>query len=169
MVPPLPVRAATIEDAAGIAEVHVRSWRETYTGLMPDRLLGADALAERRRMWSSILGMDPLPGRIAVAEHDPRIVGFAFAGSADHPDANHGHPPVRYEHLYSIYVLASEHSTGTGRALLAAVLGDRPAQLWVTSTNQRARAFYERNGFRSDGASYVDPDMDGLVVVRMVR
>lgn len=32
------VRPAELDDANGIAEVHVTSWRETYSGLVPDRL-----------------------------------------------------------------------------------------------------------------------------------
>ena len=29
------IRSATLDDAAGIAEVHVASWRWAYTGLLP--------------------------------------------------------------------------------------------------------------------------------------
>lgn len=166
--PPL-VRAAAFADADAIAEVHIQSWRETYTGLMPDRLMDADALAARRRMWSAILSRDPLPGAIAVAERNGHIVGFAFAGPADHPDAAKGFPAARDLHLFSIYLLAVEHGAGTGHALLQAVLGDRPAQLWVASGNDLARAFYERHGFRADGTTAADPDIVGLVEVRMVR
>jgi len=33
------IRAATPTDAAGIAAVHVQSWRDTYAGLLPDEFL----------------------------------------------------------------------------------------------------------------------------------
>lgn len=168
-VVPLAVRHAELGDAEGIAEVHVATWRETYAGVVPDRLLGAEALEARRRMWSSILSIDPVPGTVVVAERDNRIVGFAFAGSADHPDARRGLEPARDVHLFSIYALAAEHGGGTGHALLEAVLGDSPAQLWVLSTNDKARTFYERHGFRADGLEIIDPDLDGLIEIRMVR
>lgn len=166
---PLPVRKAELPDSDGIADVHLQSWRETYTGLIPDRLMGAEALEGRRRMWSSILGLDSLPVTVVVAERDGEVVGFAFAGPANHPDATKGFPPVRSLHLYSIYLLAAEHGTGTGRSLLEAALGDCPAQLWVARGNDRARVFYERHGFRTDGAEFINPDVEGLVEVRMAR
>lgn len=163
------VRPALLDDADGIAEVQITSWRETYSGLVPDRLLEDGTRDARRRMWSSILSLDPVPGTVVVAERDGRVVGFAFAGSSSHPDAARGFTPVRESHLFSIYLLAAEHGAGTGRALLEAVLGDRPAQLWVLSANDRARVFYERHGFRADGVEMSDPDLDGLPEIRMVR
>jgi ribosomal protein S18 acetylase RimI-like enzyme len=157
MVIPVQVRHATAADAEAIAVVHVAARRETYAGLMPDRFFDASALEGRRRMWSSILGLDPIPGTVVVAERAGRIVGFAFAGSSEHPDASKGLEPARDLHLFSIYVLAAEHGTGAGHALLAAALEENPAQLWVASANNRARKFYERHGFREDGHSFADP------------
>ena len=38
------VRLAHVDDAAGIADVHVRSWQEAYAGIVPDSYLtGLDA------------------------------------------------------------------------------------------------------------------------------
>ena len=163
------VRSAVLEDADGIAEVQVMSWRETYSGLVPDRLLGVGMRHARRRMWSSILSLDPVPGTVVVAERDGRVVGFAFAGSSNHPDARRGFDPARELHLFSIYLLAAEHGAGTGHALLEAALGGSPAQLWVLIANDSARTFYERHGFQTDGVELSDPDLDGLTEVRMVR
>lgn len=41
------IRASCIEDAPGIARVHVDSWRTTYKGIVPDKFL-ADISYERR-------------------------------------------------------------------------------------------------------------------------
>jgi len=163
------VRPAELSDVPGIAAVHIQSWRETYSGVIPDRFMSADALEARRSMWESILGRDPVPGSVAVAERGDEVVGFAFAGPADHPDATKGFAPACDLHLYSLYLLTSEQRSGTGTALLEAVLADRPAQLWVLSSNDRARAFYEHHRFQEDGSEFADPDIDGLVEVRMVR
>jgi ribosomal protein S18 acetylase RimI-like enzyme len=104
-----------------------------------------------------------------VAERGGQVVGFAFAGPADHPDAAKGLAPTRDLHLYSLYLLVTEQRSGTGTSLLEAVLADRPAQLWVLNSNDKARAFYEHHGFQDDGSEFADPDIDGLVEVRMVR
>jgi ribosomal protein S18 acetylase RimI-like enzyme len=161
------VRIPTLDDVEGVALVHVQSWRETYTGLVPEELLGDAAFERRVRFWTSVL-KEP-PPRVRVADLDGEIIGFAFAGAASGPDVSKGFEPARPLHLYSIYVLASHHGTGFGQQLLDAVIDDEPAQLWVARDNPRARAFYERNGFVADGIEYVDPDFSGLVEVRMVR
>lgn len=132
MTVPAQIRTATVDDADAIADVHVTTWCETYTGLMPEQFLDASALEARRRMWNTILALDPVPG-------------------------------------FSIYLLASEHGTGTGHAMLIDALGDRPAQLWVVSANRRARTFYENHGFLEDDRSIEDPDVEGLRGIRMVR
>ena len=163
------VRPALLSDTRAIAEVHIQSWRETYTGVIPDTFMDDDALEQRNRMWEAILSLDPPPGEIVVAERSGQVVGFAFAGASTHPDAHKGFEPVRGVHLYSIYVLRSEQRDGTGTALLDAALGDSPAQRWVLKSNQQARSFYERHGFHPDGAEFADPDLDGVVEIRMVR
>jgi ribosomal protein S18 acetylase RimI-like enzyme len=163
------IRSAASPDAAGIARVHVDSWRETYSGLMPERFFDEDAFERRRRMWDAYLALEVPYGTLVVAESDERVVGFAFSGPAQDDDATRGHGPVRELHLFAIYLLKSEHGKGTGRALLEAATAGRPAQLWVASENALARAFYERNGVRADGVEVVDPDVDGLVEIRMVR
>lgn len=163
------VRDARPEDAAGISRVHVASWRETYTGLLPVRFFDEDAFERRKAMWTRYLAMDPRPGTLAVATRGSHIVGFANAGPAIGPDAEKGAPPARDLHLFAIYVLAAEHGTGVGRALLEATIGDDPAQLWVVAENDRAISFYRRAGFEMDGTELADPHVDGLLELRMVR
>jgi ribosomal protein S18 acetylase RimI-like enzyme len=161
------VRVPSLGDVEAIAGVHVQSWRETYTGLVPDAFFGEAAYARRVRFWSDVL--TTAPPRVRVAEVDGEIVGFAFAGEAHGPDVTKGFEPARPLHLYSIYLLADHHGSGLGKRLLDGVIGDEPAQLWVARDNLRARAFYERHGFATDGVEYIDPDIAGLVEVRMVR
>ncbi len=163
------VRDALPEDAAGIARVHVDSWRETYFGVLDTRHFSEDAFARRLDLWTRHLSQSPRRGRTAVAAQDGRIVGFALAADAAGPDAEHGFPPARSLHLFAIYVLAAAHGTGIGQGLLDAVLGHKSAQLWVLRGNARAISFYSRNGFALDGAEYIDPDEPKVVGLRMVR
>lgn len=163
------IREAQAGDAAGIARVHVDSWRETYAGVLHERYFSQDAFERRAAFWERYLALEPRPGRLAVAVDGATIVGFANSGASVGPDVEHGFPVARPLSLFCIYVLARAHGTGTGQALLDAILGRDPAQLWVLRGNARASAFYQRNGFHFDGAEYVDPADANLVELRMVR
>ena len=154
------------EDAEELALVHVQAWREAYGELLPERFYDGAARERRRVMWSDLLSKGDVGERVRVARSEGRIVGFAARG----PAGEHlGHSPQRDEQLYALYVLSSCHGHGVGQALLDQALGGRPAQLWVAKGNARARRFYEKNGFTPDGIQHVDPDLDGLVEIRMVR
>ena len=157
------IRPATPEDAAGCAYVHHTSWVETYGDLLPASHWDEDTAASRIPAWQRSLdrGRD-----VTVAVVGERIVGVAFASPARTIGV---HEPVRERELSSLYVLAAHHGTGAGQALIdAAVPPGTPGQLWVLESNARARRFYERNGFTTDGARHVD-DRLGFAEVRHVR
>ena len=141
------VREAQVEDAAALAHVNVASWRETYAHILSPGFLAAldvDAVAARYAR-----GIRSPTSTFMVLEVDGDIRGYSAGGaplSEDKP---------RDLELYMLYQLSSEHGTGSGQALLDAVLGDRPAFLWVAEENPRAIAFYRRNGFQPDGAREV--------------
>ena len=163
------VREAVASDAKGVARVHVDSWRETYSGELDDRFFSDEVFERRLEFWTRYLSMEPRPGRMAVALRDGGIVGFANAGDAVGPDAEHGFAPVRPLHLFSIYLLASAHGTGSGQELLDSVVGKEPAQLWVLRGTARAISFHKRNGFAFDGIEYTDSAATNMVEQRMVR
>ncbi|WP_434172670.1 GNAT family N-acetyltransferase [Clavibacter michiganensis] len=159
------VRPAVPDDADGIAEVHIRTWQETYAHLLPAAYLDGLDVAARAEQWRGSLG-DASGAPTVVALDDDRIVGFALAGPARDED-----PPRPFQ-LYAIDVVASAHGTGAGagQALFDAAVGDSPAYLWAADDNPRAAAFYRRNGFARDGGverqTYQGAEM---VTVRMVR
>ena len=154
------------DDAEELASVQVQAWREAYGQLLPEHFYDDAARESRQVMWSGRLSAQAGGERIHVARRQGRIVGFVVRG----PAAEHqGHPQVRDEQLYALYVLSGYYGRGVGQALLDQALGARPAQLWVAKDNVRARRFYEKNGFTADGTAHADPDLDGLVEIRMVR
>lgn len=98
---------------------------------------------------------------VAVAERGGEVIGIAMAGPSQNSRSEWG------THLYVLYVVAAEHGTGTGAALLDIVVGpDEPAALWVADPNPRAQAFYRKHGFVADGTVNVE---DGVREIRMVR
>lgn len=156
------LRAPRSSEAQALAALHVRCWRQTYSHLLPEEFFH-DQLPARSAMWTAVLGSDPIPERLVVAEQDGELVGFAWAG------APHGTGAVRDLQLYAIYLDAGHHGSGSGQAMLNAVLGDAPAELWVAADNPRARAFYSRNGFLADGVQFIDADAYDMEEIRLIR
>lgn len=156
------IRRPGADDVAEMARLHVRSWRETYRGVVPDDMLDDPEFVSRReRMWTALV-TDPRYSAttIAVAEREGEVIGLASAGPSV---GDHSGPALQ---LYTLYVLTNEQGTGAGAALLEAVLDGNPAQLWVADPNPRAQAFYRKHGFDFDGITQVD---DGIRELRMVR
>lgn len=74
------VRLAKIGDSPGIANVHLNSWQEAYSGLLPAEFLQDMPLTFHRRMkfWNELIGSPPQGERCWVAESPKHgIVGFA--------------------------------------------------------------------------------------------
>jgi ribosomal protein S18 acetylase RimI-like enzyme len=162
------IRRGTVEDAYGIALVHVRSWQVAYRGHMPDEFLDGLDVENRVNMWRE-LTQDP-DKIVFVAENTQgEIVGFSALGASRDADAN----PKTAE-LVAIYVHPEKWREGIGRALLSASLDQlRKLQidqvtLWVLEGNQRARSFYESFGFIQDGGMK-DDDHWKSFAVREIR
>jgi len=159
----LEVRPAQVSDAAGMADVHVRTWRHAYRGLMPQDVLDGLDVAARTTRWERILSSG---GRGAnwVAVEDGSVIGFASAGPARDDDA------PRERELWALYLAPERHGSGAAQPLIDAAIGADPAYLYVLRGNARAIRFYEKQGFRADGD--VKRDDRGVVVLedlRMVR
>jgi L-amino acid N-acyltransferase YncA len=164
------VRLAQPEDAARIAEIHVRSWQGSYQGLMPqDYLDGLDPVHGIDRWADALAQADRTRGGIFVVADDiGQVAGFASAEASRDDDAAEDVGEVR-----AIYLSPGCCGRGLGRELMAATLryladlGFGQVTLWVLDSNTRARRFYEAAGFRPDGAIKVD-DSHGFAL-REVR
>lgn len=145
----LVVRAATADDAAAVANVHVRSWQVAYRGLVPDAYL--EGLRAEDRMARYTLGdSDPNLPSTLVAVSDGAVCGFATTGPSRVTDASGA------GEVLALYVDPPAWGLGVGRRLLAearAHLGRRgygAAVLWVLVGNERAQRFYRADGWRPD-------------------
>lgn len=153
-------------DTAALADVHVTGWREAYGALLPPRFFDAEARAHRLRTWELITRWHPerLAQRVRIGrDAQGTAIGFALVGPTGDD------PPVRALEVQALYVLSPWYGTGTGAALLEPLIGSAPAGLWVAERNPRARRFYEKMGFRADGARKTDPALEDLAEIRMLR
>ncbi len=153
------IRTAVAEDAAQIADVHVRSWQVAYRGLMPQEYLDGLDPAQRAEMWARITSRaDGNRRGVLVAEDETAVEAFVAFG----PTRDEGEDPDQVGEIAAIYAAPGAWSTGCGRALMAAALhalaraGYQEVSLWVLDANARARRFYEAAGFHHDGAEQVD-------------
>jgi ribosomal protein S18 acetylase RimI-like enzyme len=159
MVETVDVRKARIEDAAALAEVHVRSWQAVYKGLVPQDFLDGLDPDRRRPGWErSLVATDwPRTGTL-LAEIDDAVIGFANIRPSRDEDADHN----EVGEVTSIYVVTQAWGSGAGRRLMAAAVealtdaGYSQATLWVLDTNIRARRFYEAGSWQPDGATKRD-------------
>lgn len=155
------VRGATVEDAEGIASVHMQSWRDTYSPLLPRGALDGISVERSAERWARTIAETLFD--VWIAEREGRVVGYAAAGGA-------GADAPRDLQLSGLYIEVAEYGSGTGQALLDAAIGVRPAFLWVAAENPRAHAFYRRNGFLDDGARDQHELLGhSLAAVRLVR
>ena len=143
------IREAGADDASRIARIHVDSWRETYQGLIPARLLNGLQFKQREVDWKSAL-KQPANTVVFVAQWPDGIYGFASAGSERSADPQYG------GELYAIYLLQAKQKCGAGQALFDSVRrrliesGYRSMLVWVLEGNP-ACGFYEAMGGRRVG------------------
>src|SRR5579859_7325994 len=130
------IREARIEDAAGMAKVHVDSWRTTYAGIVPDSYLANLSYARRETFWQNVLSDVAAHSYPFVAVNDEgETIGFVSGGPRRNGD------PAYQAELYSIYLLREYQGQGIGRQLARRLVealsqvGIRSMLLWVFADN----------------------------------
>lgn len=170
----LTVRWATPGDAEAIARIHVRSWRATYTGLLPDEILAGLDVRRRTEDWRGWLSQEPPALHTLVAESCGDLTGF-LAMALPARDAEEAEDVAE---IPALYLDPNRRRRGIGRALMGAALaemrarGYREAVLWMLRGNAGAAAFYDATGWRDDGGrrgSQYFRDLKELVEVRYRR
>jgi ribosomal protein S18 acetylase RimI-like enzyme len=142
------VRRARLEDAAAIAEVHVRTWQVAYEHVFGAEMLATIDVGGRERLARRFVEGDQFD--IFLAEDADGVAGFVATGPPDAADE------TRRE-LYAIYVLPRAWGSPAAVKLMGAALaamrdrGEQAGILWVLEDNPRARRFYEREGWVADG------------------
>ncbi len=167
------VRVAWPADAAAVAAVQVRAWRESYADLLPtDVLAGLDEDAIAEQWQRSIDKPGDARNRVLVALERATVRGYAVTAASPDPDAD----PVADGEVMELVVDPPARGAGHGSRLVQAcadtLRADRftAARVWVRATDDALRAFLATAGWAPDGAHReLDLHGDGSVTVRQVR
>jgi ribosomal protein S18 acetylase RimI-like enzyme len=144
------LRPASTSDVAAIAAVWHAGWADGHLGHVPDELVAHRSLGHFLQL---------VPSRITattVAIRDGAVVGFVT---------------VHDDEIEQVYVHPDARGTGVAGALLdegerSVARGHRRCWLAVVAGNDRARRFYERQGWRDDGPIDYEADvLSGTVIV----
>lgn len=133
------IRRATPDDVG-----EVRAFGRRY---IPDHylpLIGADAAQQQVERWWTSARLLPAAhdGRLFIAEQGSEIIGVAEWSLYE------GKPVI-----WKLYIHPQHRGRGIGPQFLSSIIGDLPSgtaglQVEHFAANDRAAAFYEREGFR---------------------
>jgi ribosomal protein S18 acetylase RimI-like enzyme len=142
---------ATLEDASDVAEIWHLGWQDGHLGRVPQELVEVRTDDSFRARASARVG-DTIVATVGGA-----VAGFVIVGD---------------DQVEQVYVSALHRGAGVADALLdeaearIRANGHSIAWLAVAPGNARARAFYERAGWRDEGPfDYAAATEDGPIAV----
>lgn len=145
------LRQAGTDDLDGIVGVFLDCWRQSYRGVLPDRLVDSLSDEDAYAMWRRGLTAPGVTGVVAVGEDG--VLGVTRYGL----DGTTGL-------VHSLYVSPSARGLGLGRRLLdhaatdLAGHGAVTATLWVFAENAPSIGFYGACGWLPDGVTRVQDE-----------
>jgi ribosomal protein S18 acetylase RimI-like enzyme len=137
------IRPAEANDVDAIARIEVETWRATYAGMLPDRVLLGMSERRQKGAWTGLVRFRP--GDVIVVEDETGVIGFGNCGTQRDPSL-----PYAGE-VFTLYVTPDAQNRGVGRQLIAALFerlrysGKNSALIWVIRANP-SRFFYQRLG-----------------------
>jgi GNAT superfamily N-acetyltransferase len=150
-----------------MVDLQLASWREGFVPILPDEFELPDPEGFAPRLSES-LAAPGVHSTLAFVGED--LAGWITYGSNRDPDAGQSTAEVR-----SLFVHPDHWRSGVGTALMNQALaelaetGYEEASLWSFDVNDRANGFYERQGFRRDGAGQRRDFSAGALEVRYRR
>ncbi|MDR2712349.1 MAG: GNAT family N-acetyltransferase [Clostridiales bacterium] len=163
------IRKVLPEEAYEYAACHIACWQSAYKGIMPDEYLDnmPAKLEERTESCRQALS-EPGDYGFFCAVYEGKMIGrLIICKSRDDDKPNAGE-------IAAIYLLEEFWDKGYGRQMMdyaiemLITLGYQEFFIWVLEENRRARRFYEKYGFRFDGAKKEIKIDKLLVVIRYV-
>lgn len=150
------IRLATFKDISQIVDIHIKTWYETYTGMIKQDILDELSIGSGEKLWKAVL--EDQNHAVWVYEHDGKILGFAdFYYSSK----------LKNGEIKAIYLLKSIQKQGIGRQLLKFGFerfrqqGYQVVDVDVLNKNS-SRYFYEKLGAVLIARKSVEEDGVGL-------
>lgn len=150
-MPLIAIRQAFREDTPAIARIINASWRAAYAGIVPQSAL--DALSDETKQRQLEVGLDRFP---EMAYYLLEIDGAPAGAASLHPTRDADLPGAG--EFSFLYLLPAYWRGGYGMQLLTRIEQEAKTRgftllcCWALAENARAIAFYEKNGYRRDGA-----------------
>ncbi len=146
------IRLATIDDSVALATIHSEGWQAAYRHIFPPEALAYRSVEVREAEFREGFEEDAPETRIWVSERDGGVVGFAYTRPGADEDIPGG------GELKLFYVAPALKGGGIGLELFEHAIGDLRARgyepyLYTLKENHAARTWYERRGWRPDGAT----------------
>jgi GNAT superfamily N-acetyltransferase len=154
------IREAAPSDAPEFAFSQILAWREAYAGILEAEYLAGMDFERLTRSWARILEDDDQNVRRLAVTVEGAAVGWSGFGKPRDPVSE------GTGEIHALNLLPAYWSRGLGSELFAAsvdglrAMGYERAYLWVADGNDRAHRFYDRHGWRPDGATKRDSRFD---------
>lgn len=166
------VRLALPQEAARLAEIQLRNWRETMPAEAVEHVLSSVSAEEIAAVWQqAILRPPEARFRVLVAVTADGIAGFATTLPSQDGDAD----PSTDGAIEELTIDPIARRRGHGSRLLNACVDTLQADGfdrvtgWLNSTDDATRRFLEAAGWATDGSHRELGDEDTPVRIRQVR
>jgi GNAT superfamily N-acetyltransferase len=139
-------REASVAECEAVAKVHVRSWKESFAGLVPQTVMDRITVENRTKAFEKRFQSDSYKLYVGEAA-DRGLIGFADCGE----------PRERIDtyqaELYAIFLLPEFQGSGVGRQLFSLcveglVKSGKSSMYLLAFENSPYRSFYDKMGGR---------------------
>lgn len=142
------IRRAVLTDAANIANVHVKSWQQSYKGLIDSDYLSNMSIDERTERWKKWL-LQKSHIVLVLEDEERNLCGFISGGPI------RSHHPYECE-VYAFYLLKHVQQKGFGTKMLRRFAAECAANemksmiVWVLKDNPSKQAYISLGGKKID-------------------
>ncbi len=159
------IRRVQPGDEHTLAYIQTESWKAAFRSILaPDVLARCTEIGRAEDMYRRLLAENKGNGYLLFLDGAPHCIAWW--------DAARDADMEGYAELICIHSLPQNWRRGCGTRMMARCLGDMKAagygrvMLWVFAENERARRFYEANGF---SATAKHKEIKGVTEICCVR